>query len=91
MQSTTFNTLQKKQKHIYDRFIRLKLENQTTINDSQEKLEGFFAAAGPDIQGRGDLGEVEVLDMAPTWLQLLGVAPSADMKGKIIKNMVKRT
>ena len=63
----------------------------THFFDSQEKLEGFFAAAGPDIQGRGDLGEVEVLDMAPTWLQLLGVAPSADMKGKIIKNMVERT
>ncbi|MDG2385144.1 MAG: hypothetical protein P8N76_25965 [Pirellulaceae bacterium] len=57
--------------------------------DSQEKLQGFFAAAGPDIQGQGDLGEVAVPDMAPTWLQRFGESPSADMTGEIISRMIE--
>ena len=40
--------------------------------DSDHSREGFVAAAGPLILGRGDLGELSPLALAPTFLHLLG-------------------
>lgn len=48
----------------------------------QERLSGFFAAAGPAIGGRGALGEVDLLDLAPTFLALLGLSPTPEMPGR---------
>jgi predicted AlkP superfamily phosphohydrolase/phosphomutase len=43
---------------------------------------GFFAAAGPDVAARGDLGTVSVLDLAPTFLDLWGEPVPARMEGR---------
>jgi predicted AlkP superfamily phosphohydrolase/phosphomutase len=50
--------------------------------DSYHSLEGLFAAAGPSIAQRGDLGGIDVLDAAPTCLGLLGVPAPAVMGGR---------
>jgi len=44
---------------------------------NQEKLAGFFLGTGPAFRARGDLGEISLLDLAPTFLTLLG-APIPD-------------
>ncbi|WP_017715768.1 alkaline phosphatase family protein [Kamptonema formosum] len=53
--------------------------------DNQEKLSGFVAAAGPSIQGRGDIGHVSLLDLAPTFLSLIGEPIPEHIKGKPIE------
>lgn len=50
---------------------------------------GFFAAAGPDVPGRGDLGEVPLLDLAPTLLSLMGRAPTPEMAGKPLEALCR--
>jgi predicted AlkP superfamily phosphohydrolase/phosphomutase len=50
--------------------------------DSYHSLEGLFAAAGPSVAPRGDLGAIDVLDAAPTCLGLLGVPAPAVMGGR---------
>lgn len=49
---------------------------------SEETLEGFVAAAGPDVGGRGGVGDIAPIDFAPTLLSLLGAARPADMPGR---------
>ena len=50
--------------------------------DSYHSLEGLFAAAGPSVARAGDLGAIDLLDVAPTCLGLLGVPPPAVMGGR---------
>jgi predicted AlkP superfamily phosphohydrolase/phosphomutase len=49
---------------------------------SDHGKHGFFAAAGPGIAARGNVGEVDVLDLAPTFLALLGESSVARMRGR---------
>jgi predicted AlkP superfamily phosphohydrolase/phosphomutase len=51
---------------------------------SDHGSHGFFAAAGPAVARRGDVGEVDVLDLAPTFLELIGAPPAARMTGRPI-------
>ena len=57
--------------------------------NSQEKLEGFFAVAGPDIHARGDIGQVSGLDLAPTFLHLLGEPVPQEMDGTVIERLFR--
>lgn len=50
---------------------------------------GFVAAAGSSIQKRGALGNVEVLNLAPTFLSLTGEPVSERMTGQTMTNMIK--
>ncbi len=52
--------------------------------DSQERLSGFVAGAGPSIAGRGDVGEIDLLDLAPTFLAALGRPAPASMEGRVV-------
>lgn len=57
---------------------------------SQEKLSGFFAAAGPAIHARGEIGGIELLDLAPTFLSLLGNEPPEQMRGTVLSDVLDR-
>jgi predicted AlkP superfamily phosphohydrolase/phosphomutase len=52
---------------------------------SDHSDHGFLAAAGPSIRGRGALGDVSLLDLAPTFLSLMGESQPEKLKGKVIK------
>jgi arylsulfatase A-like enzyme len=44
-----------------------------------------MAAAGPSIQGRGALDGISPLDLAPTFLSLMGEPIPGMLSGKIIE------
>jgi hypothetical protein len=50
---------------------------------SYHSHDGFLAAAGPLIQARGALGDVSLLDVAPTCLALLGQAIPQSLTGRV--------
>jgi predicted AlkP superfamily phosphohydrolase/phosphomutase len=49
---------------------------------SDHTHSGFVAAAGPSIPAAGDAGEIPLLDLAPTFLSLLGRTAPPRMDGK---------
>jgi predicted AlkP superfamily phosphohydrolase/phosphomutase len=49
---------------------------------------GFVALAGPTVQRREPLGEVSLLDLAPTFLALIGEAPGKGMTGRPLPVLV---
>ncbi len=57
-------------------------QNPDPIRDSGHSDFGFIAAMGPDIRSAGHIGEVPLLNLAPTFLTLLNVPIPAEMKGR---------
>jgi predicted AlkP superfamily phosphohydrolase/phosphomutase len=57
---------------------------------SDHSSAGFVAAAGPGIRRGAALGEVDVLDLAPTFLALLGEAPTPEMGGRVLETLISR-
>lgn len=55
---------------------------------SDHSTNGFVAAAGPQIQSRGAMGEVSILDFAPTCLTLMGEPVPPRMRGRIMREMI---
>jgi predicted AlkP superfamily phosphohydrolase/phosphomutase len=49
---------------------------------SDHSRQGLVAAAGPQISGRGNLGELSPLDLVPTFLRLLNASPAPDLPGR---------
>jgi arylsulfatase A-like enzyme len=49
-----------------------------------EHMSAIFYAAGPDIRRRGHLEVVRNIDVAPTVVRILGVAPDATVEGKAL-------
>lgn len=54
---------------------------------SEEVLSGLVTAAGPSITRRGDIGDVSVLDLAPTFLYLLGVPVPSTLTGRVLEGV----
>jgi predicted AlkP superfamily phosphohydrolase/phosphomutase len=54
---------------------------------SDHTRRGLVAVAGPSFPMRGDLGDVQVLDLAPTFLSLLGEPIPERMSGKVPRVM----
>jgi predicted AlkP superfamily phosphohydrolase/phosphomutase len=50
---------------------------------------GFLLAAGPGV-GHGQLGEAHIMDLAPTVYSLFGISPPAEMRGRVIGEVVSR-
>jgi len=53
--------------------------------NSHHTHTGFLAAVGPSIHGRGEIGEVPLLDLAPTFLSSLGQPIPEKLPGKLIE------
>ncbi len=58
---------------------------------SDHSARGFVAAAGPSIRQQGDVGTVEVLDLAPTFLSLMGEPVPPSMSGQVLEDVIKTT
>ncbi|MBA2449301.1 MAG: alkaline phosphatase family protein [Chloroflexi bacterium] len=58
------------------------------LRGSDHTQHGFVAAAGPSVQRRGPIGEVSPLDLAPTFLRLLGEPLPLGMTGRPIEGLV---
>lgn len=50
--------------------------------------EGIFLAVGPDINNIGDIGELNVLDLAPTILSIFKIPIPEDMDGRVLKEII---
>ncbi|MFY3741453.1 MAG: putative AlkP superfamily phosphohydrolase/phosphomutase [Candidatus Nitrosomirales archaeon] len=62
-----------------------KLENHGVTISGSHRLEGIFAAFGPDIRNGVKLDKaVRVWDVAPTILQMLGLAIPSYMDGRVL-------
>ena len=57
---------------------------------SYHSFQGFFAASGPSITSGAYLGEIPVLDFAPTFFSLLGERPLHRFAGQMIDRMICR-
>ncbi|HYO45828.1 MAG TPA: hypothetical protein VEY33_03985, partial [Gemmatimonadota bacterium] len=57
---------------------------------SHHSREGFVAAAGPGVSRLGDRGEIDVLDLAPTFLALMNEAAPADMTGRVLTDWMAK-
>jgi predicted AlkP superfamily phosphohydrolase/phosphomutase len=78
--------------HFVDRVVHPNVEltqkKPEFFRDSEHMDHGFFAAAGPSIQNRGQIEDVEVLDLAPTFLTLLNEPKRKHMTGNVLKELL---
>jgi predicted AlkP superfamily phosphohydrolase/phosphomutase len=65
----------------------LRQEKPEFMRGSEHTINGFFTAAGPAIQARGQIADVEVLELAPTFLKLIGEEKPRRMKGEAIREL----
>ena len=61
---------------------RVEQQRQRYNRDSFHSTVGFVAAAGPSVQRRGDLGPLDLLDLAPTWLTMMGEPVPGHLTGR---------
>lgn len=59
-------------------------ENDTGPDDANHDQFGIFIMNGPGVNARGPAGGLDILDCAPTILNLLGIRKPDDMDGNII-------
>lgn len=52
--------------------------------------DGVFVAAGANVSKKEKLGEVRLVDIAPTVLALLGLKGAADMDGRVVEEMMPK-
>jgi predicted AlkP superfamily phosphohydrolase/phosphomutase len=60
------------------------------MRGNDHSRSGFFAIAGPSIRASGAIGEVPLLDLAPTFLSLLDVPKPAVMTGSPLDVLDRR-
>lgn len=51
---------------------------------------GIFIAYGPDIRCISDLSNIQIVDVAPTILKLMGVEPPEDMDGRVLHEVFEK-
>lgn len=75
--------------HFVERVIHPKAEltqeKSAYFRSSWHTFNGFVAAAGPSIRRQGTVGNISLLDIAPTFLHLLGEPAPQEMTGKVIE------
>ena len=63
----------------------LTFENDTGPDDANHDTHGIFIMKGQGVQGRGRREGLNLLDVAPTVLSLMGIEIPQDMEGKVIR------
>ncbi len=58
------------------------------VSERFHELDGVLYLAGPQIR-RGRLQQATILDVAPTLLALVGLAPARDMPGRVLSEALK--
>jgi predicted AlkP superfamily phosphohydrolase/phosphomutase len=56
-------------------------ENDTGPDDANHAQDGLYIVAGPGVEARGRV-DGRLLDIAPTVLELLGIEPTPEMRGR---------
>ncbi len=79
-------------RHFLDKVVHPKVvltqQKPEFFRDSDHIDQGFVAAAGPAITSSGEIPDVEVLDLAPTFLALLNETASPEMTGKVAEQFL---
>ena len=63
----------------------LTFENDTGPDDANHDTHGIFIMKGAGLKGKGEREGLNLLDVAPTVLRLLGVDIPKDMEGRVIE------
>ena len=63
----------------------LTFENDTGPDDANHDTHGIFMMKGQSVHGRGQRAGLNLLDVAPTVLNLMGIDIPKDMEGKVIE------
>ena len=54
------------------------------FRDSNHSANAFFLVAGSSVAERGDMGDISLLDVAPTLRKLTGLPPNPAMTGRVL-------
>jgi predicted AlkP superfamily phosphohydrolase/phosphomutase len=57
---------------------------EPSMTGGKHSMDGLFAAAGPDIESKGEIAGADVMDVAPTALHLLGCPIPQDVDGEVM-------
>jgi len=60
------------------------LENDTGQDDANHAQHGMFILHDAAQRGRGQIDGAQIMDIAPTILDRMGIKPTAEMQGKIL-------
>jgi predicted AlkP superfamily phosphohydrolase/phosphomutase len=58
-------------------------------NSSLASMSATFLAAGPRIEKHKTIAQVRNIDVAPTIMHLLGVAPGEDVNGRVLAEILR--
>ena len=61
---------------------------RTSLGGHVTSREGIFLAVGPNINNIGNIGEINILDIAPTVLHMFQVSVPEDMDGRVLKEII---
>lgn len=79
--------------HFMERVVHPQIElvqaKQWYHRSSYHSFNGFVAAAGPSVRTCGPIGNVSLLDLAPTFLFLMGEPIPQQMTGRVITALIR--
>lgn len=56
---------------------------------AENRQHGIFAASGGNIEKKGKIGDIRILDLAPTILECMGIPAPEDMNGNVLRDIFK--
>jgi predicted AlkP superfamily phosphohydrolase/phosphomutase len=71
--------------HVNDGMGRRVVQTRPDRWAAENTPTGIFLAAGPDIGPRGDIGEIDIRDIAPTILAAHGIDIPTDVDGEVLE------
>jgi predicted AlkP superfamily phosphohydrolase/phosphomutase len=68
-------------------FVERWRQNMNWPTSGSHRIDGILVAKGPDIAKNKKFNKARIIDMTPTWLELLNVKVPDDMEGRIIEDL----